>query len=255
MVKKSIKFKKYLIILPIIITIFIIFFYKKLFLKTIENFSELFYPKQNDTLLCYQTLYDITKLFELHNIEYYVSFGTLLGAVRNKGMIPWDDDIDVNIPEKYEQNLLSDSFKKSLQKNGYDINKVHWDDGFYKIFNTNGTTRKNTEVKFPFLDVFITENKDDKISVQVANKTMKHLQKCYFLKNEIYPLKKFKFGVFEVYGPNKPESFLNRCYDDDWNDVKYQEYNHYNEENIEKIKTKLTDEDRKPAMPMEPIKF
>ncbi|RLI62978.1 MAG: hypothetical protein DRO67_06470, partial [Candidatus Asgardarchaeum californiense] len=42
-----------------------------------------------------KTLWKIKKIFDKHNIEYWLDEGTLLGAVREKKIIKWDHDIDL----------------------------------------------------------------------------------------------------------------------------------------------------------------
>lgn len=42
-----------------------------------------------------EVLAEVDRVCKLHNIKYYINSGTLLGAYRHKGFIPWDDDMDI----------------------------------------------------------------------------------------------------------------------------------------------------------------
>lgn len=81
-----------------------------------------------DALILYQLAHIVSHLMEYHNIWYMASGGTLLGAVRNKGLIPHDDDVDFNILRNQGASIINSlGFKSSLERNGMYLEKVHGD--------------------------------------------------------------------------------------------------------------------------------
>lgn len=116
---------------------------------------------------------------EKNNLNYTLAYGTLLGCIRHKGFIPWDDDIDVFMPRKDYEKLLSMkmTFEKQYENLRFkNLRDKNYPFAFLKI--TNDSTRveeKEIESKYQYgiwIDVFPL----DKISIDEkkhANNTKK----------------------------------------------------------------------------------
>ena len=116
-------------------------------------------------------LMQLDEVCKKHNLKYYITDGTMLGTVRHKGFIPWDDDIDVT--------MFRDDYEKLLKvaetefKYPYFLQTEYSDPGCLRghaQLRNSATTGilKTEEGKFKFnqglfLDVFVMDNViDDK---------------------------------------------------------------------------------------------
>lgn len=75
----------------------------------------------------------IDKICKKNNIDYYIIYGSALGAVRHKGFIPWDDDFDIGMT--YENYLkFIDVCKKELDTKKYFLQTPETEKNYYLSF-------------------------------------------------------------------------------------------------------------------------
>lgn len=89
-------------------------------------------------------LNQLIPIFDKHDLKYYALGGTMLGAVRHQGFIPWDDDIDIGMPrEDYEKFL--NCYKKEIP-NSFTIRNFKTDKSYrYYISRVQDTRYKVIE--------------------------------------------------------------------------------------------------------------
>lgn len=107
-----------------------------------------------------------------HNIPYYMIGGTMLGAIRHKGFIPWDDDIDIGVPFNY-----IDKLKKCLNKEL---------PSYYKIYDRNNS---------PYILGDIIKVSDNRTIIKEQFKENISTEKLG-INIDIFPLYKFKNNNF-----------------------------------------------------------
>lgn len=89
----------------------------------------------------YRLLIEFDEVCRELNVRYFLFAGTLLGAVRHHGFIPWDDDMDVLMMRSDYERLLKDAPQLFAKKNLYlqQEHSEHWPMFFSKL-RINGTT-------------------------------------------------------------------------------------------------------------------
>lgn len=101
-------------------------------------------------------------------LKYSLTGGTLLGAVRHQGYIPWDDDIDIAMPRKDYDVLIAEFNKES--GNHFALLSVESDGKYYlpyaKIINTRTVLKETIDVNESigvYIDIFPLDNMGDEI--------------------------------------------------------------------------------------------
>lgn len=178
---------------------------------TINETSHIFplegknYPilKPNVSVKMVKLLEKLTNILDKNDIPYWLTCGTLLGAVRHGGLIPWDDDLDINVPLEYTEKV-----KSSLKKNNLNV------------LDTGGGYKVHDKITYPFVDLIIVDkvkekwtlcyplNKDGSCSYKTARQWP---QEC-FMDDEVFPLKKIPFENLSLSVPNKYQELIINMY-------------------------------------------
>ena len=168
-----------------------------------EYQSSLMQPSMRDALLA--LLRQTVRTLEENNIRYWISGGTLLGAVRHKGFIPWDDDIDLCVDMSDESKLLQAfQFPYFLE-----FNPIFG----YKTYSRDEGANSLLPLTCYgiFIDFFLMEptNCAYRQAFQPAREAW---PREMWLPQHLFPLKEYEFEGLRVKGPYQPHEYLQQMY-------------------------------------------
>jgi len=203
-----------------------------------------------DRGLFYSLLKKVSTILDRQKVPFWAISGTLLGAVRHQGMVPWDDDLDIII--RVEEVQRFENLAKDLNKIGLQL--YVYGNYFYKIFTKDGNPIYKEDGslypwKYPFLDVFVVNELQGKIRIVSHNYPLIDLYPaCGLYKGWwLYPHELLMpqlflpFGPMPIPVPHDPQAILTREYGSDWNSVAYMWHNHASEKAYQRIKVQIRD--------------
>ena len=176
-----------------------------------------------------ELLQEFDRVCKKHNIPYMLFCGTAIGAVRHKGFIPWDDDLDVSmLRSDYEKLLKVAPAELKEQYHLQAEGSEHWPLPFSKLRKNNTTCLEKFHPKDKemhqgiYIDIFPCDNASDKEWVRKLQyysarivwakaltkrgyETDSMLKKVFMTCCRLLPMKPFhKFAM----KPNKKDSAL-----------------------------------------------
>ncbi len=145
---------------------------------------------------------EFSKLAMQDNIVLYLDFGTLLGIVRDKDIIEWDDDIDFSV-SNISKNVLDDWLKNIIKKVNLPVTINIEDNQFGYII-----TFVNEKKEYNFFQISISFRETTEInSIHLPSKGMWYAPKIHFDKYDIV-----NYQGQDVFVPYDYENYLTFLY-------------------------------------------
>lgn len=170
-----------------------------------------FYTKPSLIKKLYRLAYIFHDIMVSQKIVYYASGGTLLGSIRHKGIIPWDNDLDFCISLIDKERFLSKTVDKLFKKYGYSIKKSI--NGWYRI---EGKNKESADIFF----IQLSKEKNEWV-VKHTGKALELWPRDQIKLKDLYPLKQTEFGSGFILTPNRPKKSLTSLYGKSWSKVGY----------------------------------